>query len=188
MKHIKIRGFTVPELLITLGVIAIVLSTAVPSLSATIKNNRLATELNRVVADIHFARSEAAKRDVRVILCRSANPNASTPACSGSTQVWTTGYIIYADDGNHANSWYDNGSDILLRRSQPATSSLSLRTNTVWNNYLEFNPNGTTHESGEAVMSICDDRGSDYGRQITVARTGIPRMYSGSIGDCSPDG
>jgi type IV fimbrial biogenesis protein FimT len=187
MKHIKIRGFTLPEMLITLGVVAIILSTAVPSLSSTIKDNRLATQLNRVVADIHFARSEAAKRDVRVIMCRSANPNAATPTCSGSTKVWTTGYIIYADNGNYANSWYDNGSDILLRRSQPVTSGLNLRTNSVWNNYLEFNPNGSTHEGGEAVMAICDDRGSDHGRRINVALTGIPKMYSGNIGDCSPD-
>jgi type IV fimbrial biogenesis protein FimT len=186
MKHIKIRGFTVPELVITMGVVAIVLSTAVPSLSSSIKDNRLATQLNRVVADIHFARSEAVKRDVRVIMCRSANPHATAPTCSGTTKVWTTGYIIYADNGNYANSWYDSGSDILLRRSEPAGSGLNLRTNTVWNNYLEFNPSGTTNESGEAIMSICDDRGSDHGRKITVARTGIPRMYSGSIGTCTP--
>ena len=75
MKQKACRGFTIPEGIITLGVAAIILSTAVPGVSNTIKNNRLATRVNDVITDIHFARSEAAKRNVRVILCRSKNPN-----------------------------------------------------------------------------------------------------------------
>ena len=83
MRQKTSRGFTIPELIITMGVAAIILSTAVPSVSTTIKNNRLATQVNHIITDLHFARSEAAKRDVRVILCRSSNPNASSPSCMG---------------------------------------------------------------------------------------------------------
>ena len=89
MRQKTIRGFTIPELIITLGVAAIILSTAVPSVSTTIKDNRLATRVNDIITDIHFARSEATKRDVRVILCRSSNPNASTPTCNvGSARLY----------------------------------------------------------------------------------------------------
>jgi len=175
-----------PELMITLGIVAIVLSTAVPSISSTIKNNRLTGELNSVVADIHYARSEAAKRDVRVILCRSENPNYNNPTCSGDTKVWTSGYIVFADDGNNTNDDYDNGVDTLLRRGQAASAEVRLRTNWTWNRNLEFNPNGSTNEGGVAYMSICDDRGSDYGKQIMVARSGIPKMYSKNINTCFP--
>lgn len=180
------QGFTLPELIITLGIVAIILSTAVPSISSTIKNNRLTGQLNSVVADLHFARSEAVKRDVRVILCRSSNPNATNPTCSGTNQLWSSGYIIFADDGNNTNNWYNAGTDILLRRGQKAADGVRLRTNPVWNHYLEFNPNGSTNEAGTAYMSICDDRGKDYGKQIMVALNGIPKMYSGSIDTCSP--
>jgi type IV fimbrial biogenesis protein FimT len=119
MRQKTCSGFTLPEVIITLGVAAIILSTAVPGLSNTIKDNRLATRVNDVITDIHFARSEAAKRDVRVILCRSKNPNASTPQCNIDTPteyIWTWGYLIFADNGNAANSVYNAGSDILLRR------------------------------------------------------------------------
>ena len=186
MKQCKDRGFTMPELIITLGIVAIVLSTAVPSISTTIRNSRLASHLNSVVADIHYARSEAAKRGVRVIMCRSANPNFNNPTCSGSEKVWTTGYIIFADDGNNANSVYNNGVDTLLRRGQEASSSVKLRTNWTWNNNLEFNPSGSTNEGGIALMSICDSRGSEYGKQIMVALNGIPKMYSNNIPSCFP--
>jgi type IV fimbrial biogenesis protein FimT len=177
-------------MIITLGVAAIILTTAVPSVSTTIKDNRLATRVNDVITDIHFARSEAAKRNVRVILCRSKNPNASSPTCSTDSTdnyTWTWGYLIFADDGTATNSVYNAGSDILLRRGQPAPSGVKLRTSSAWNKNLEFNSNGSTNEGGvSARMSICDDRGKDDGRQIVVAPSGIPKLYSDNISTCTP--
>ena len=183
----KFRGFTLPELMITMGVIAIVLSTAVPSVTSMIKNNRLATQLNSVVTHIHVARAEAAKRDVRVILCRSASPNATSPSCGGNTQIWESGYIVFADDGNYSNKVYDAGTDTLLIRGQPAISGIKMRTNGPWDNRLEFNSDGTTNENGfTALMVLCDSRHETHGRQILVAPNGIPRMSTENITDCDP--
>jgi type IV fimbrial biogenesis protein FimT len=183
------RGFTLPEILIALGVISILLTLAVPGISSTIKENRLAATLNSIVTDIHFARSEAVKRDVRVILCRSRDPNLPVPTCSGEDRTWTSGYIIFADDGNYTNDVFDNGTDTLLRRGQPVTSGIRLRTNAIWNRNLEFDPDGSTNENNKmARMSICDDRGTDRGRQIEVAPSGIPKMYAKNINSCTnPD-
>jgi len=189
MKHCsKSRGFTLPEILITMGIIAIVLTTAVPSVSHMIKDNRMANQLNSVVLHLHMARAEAAKRDVRVILCRSSAPNAATPSCSGSDGIWTEGYLVFADDGNYSNNWYDAGTDTLLFRGQPATSGVKMRTNTTWNHYLEFNPGGSTNEGGSlAIMSLCDDRGTDNGREIQVPANGMPRLYANNLDSCYPE-
>jgi type IV fimbrial biogenesis protein FimT len=181
----KSGGFTLPELVITMGIIAIVLTTAVPSVSSMIKDNRLATQLNSIVTHIHVARAEAVKRDVRVIMCRSSSPNATTPSCGGSEKVWTDGYIVFADDGNYSNNWYDSGTDTLLLRGQPAASGVTILTSSSWDHYLEFNSDGSINDDAVAVMSLCDDRKSDNGRQIQVALSGVPRMLSGSI-DCTP--
>ena len=188
MKQYKnTRGFTLPELMITLGVIAIVLSTAVPGISSMLKDNSLANQLNSVVTDLHYARAEAAKRDVRVILCRSASPNATTPSCGGDTKIWESGYIIFADDGNNSNSVFNSATDTLLIRGQPATSGVRMRTNWTWNNNLQFNPDGSTNESGStAVMAVCDDRGIENGRTIQVGANGVPRMYADNIATCYP--
>ena len=181
------RGFTLPEILITMGIVAIVLSTAVPGIGHMVKDNRLATQLNSIVTHVHMARAEAAKRDVRVIICRSNSPNASNPVCSGAEKVWTTGYIIFADDGNYSNNTYNAGTDTLLFRGQPATTGVKLNTSWSWNKNLEFNPDGSTNEGGAiAIMSLCDDRGTDYGRQIQISPNGISRMIAGNIPSCYP--
>ncbi|MCG6899321.1 MAG: GspH/FimT family pseudopilin [Gammaproteobacteria bacterium] len=183
----KSRGFTLPEIMITMGVIAIVLSTAVPSVNSVIKNNRLATQLNSVVTHIHMARAEAVKRNVRVILCRSASPNATSPTCGGDTKIWESGYIVFADDGNNSNNVYNAATDTLLARGQPAVPGVKMRTNSTWNNNLEFKPDGSTNEGGGiALMSFCDDRGNTHGRQIRVAANGVPRMYAENINSCYP--
>jgi len=187
MHYKNSSGFTLPEIIITLGIIAIILSLAVPGISSMVKDNRLATQLNRIVADIHFARSEAAKRDVRVIICRSAAPTASSPTCSGTTQIWDSGYIVFADDGNYSNNVFNNGTDTLLRRGQAALPGVRMRTSWSWNNNLEINPNGSTNEGGAtAIMSLCDDRGSKQGRQIQVTANGIPKLFADNISTCTP--
>jgi type IV fimbrial biogenesis protein FimT len=188
MRQKNIRGFTIPEVIITLGVAAIILTTAVPSVSNTIKDNRLATQVNQIITDIHFARSEAAKRDVRVILCRR-DTSASTPKCgndSTNLYTWTDGYLIFADGDNAANYTYESSHDILLRLGQSAPSGVRIHTNSTWNKNLEFNPNGSIHEGGIAMMSLCDDRGKEEGRQISVSLSGIPTMYSDNISTCTP--
>lgn len=191
MRQKNIRGFTLPEVIITLGIAAIILTTAVPSVSNSIKDNRLAAQVNQIIIDIHFARSEAVKRNLRVILCRSTAPNASSPSCNVSTALennytWTGGYLIFADGGPAPDGIYNAGTDILLRRGQPAVSDVKMRTNDNWNRNLEFNPNGSLHEGGVGIMSICDNRGAEEGRQIVVSPSGIPNLYSDNISTCKP--
>ncbi len=183
-KHSKSNGYTLPELLITVSVIAIMLSVAAPNLSNMVRDNRLVTELNLVMTNIHLARNEAAKRDVRVILCRSANPNLSVPTCGGSDNNWSTGYLMFT--GEDGNNTYQAGTDTLIRIGQPTEDGVRLRTASTWNNNLEINPNGTLNEGGTAIMALCDDRGNSNGRQITIPLSGIPRMYAINTEDCIP--
>jgi hypothetical protein len=63
---------------------------------------------------------------------------------------------------------------------------VKLRTNSNWNNNLEFNPSGSTNEDATAIMSICDDRLEAQGRQIQVMANGIPKLFADNISDCDP--
>jgi type IV fimbrial biogenesis protein FimT len=178
------RGFTIIELMVTLGVVAILIAVAVPSFSSMVKGNRLSTQVNMVMADIHLARSESVKRGVRVIMCRSASPNITTPTCSGNTQDWSTGYLVFT--GEDGNNTYQAGTDTLIRRGQPAQDGVDLHTTATWDNNLEINPNGTLNEDGTAIMAVCDDRNEAHGKQITIPLSGVPRMKSSNISSCDP--
>ncbi len=182
----RCAGFTVVEIMITLVIIAVILSAAVPSVTFIIKNNRLVTQANEIMAVIHFARSEAVKRAVDVIICRSADPDATTPVCGGTAKVWTSGYLVFADDGNYTNKVYDAGSDILLQRGQVSAPGVTLQTNTVWDSYISYSFTGFAETAGvTAVMSVCDDRGPEHGKEIRILPSGIPMVSDLSSASCT---
>jgi len=176
-------GFTLIELIVAVGVAGIVMGIAIPSFQSSIKNNRITSETNRLVSDIQLARSEAMKRNTRVILCRSATPTAATPTCSGTANTWSTGWLVFAS--GDANNTYESTTDTLLKVAQPVAGSITIRTNNTSNNNLEFNADASTNEIGStARFSICDERGINYGKQLDVPPVGRPRLKS-AVSSCT---
>lgn len=170
-----------------LAVAAVLLTMGVPAMTHFIKSNRLKGEAYDLLGEIQFARSEAARRRVRVILCRSPNPQADPPQCGGTDNTWTTGWLVFAS--GDTNNTYEDGTDTLLRRAGPAPGKVTVITNSTSNRNLEYNPDGTTNESGgTARFAVCDDRGGGYGRQFNVPPHGRPRVVKGTSGspvDCT---
>lgn len=171
-------GISVVELVVSLAVVAILATTGVPAFSSFIQTNRISESAFDLLGTINLARTEAVNRRTRVVLCRSANPTAGTPSCGGSEHVWTTGWLVFASgDGNNT---YEVGTDTLLGIGLVHSSSLTVITNSVSNNNLEYNPDGTTNESGgTARFAVCDKRGGAFGRQINVPPHGRPKFVKG---------
>ena len=72
-------GFTLVELAITLAVLAIIVTLAVPAFTSLINGNRLTAQANELVADLQSARMEAVKRNRPVTVC----PSTDNATCSG---------------------------------------------------------------------------------------------------------
>lgn len=86
----RIRGFTLVELMITIAVVAILLVVGVPSYSYVTANVRMSNELSALLGDIQYARSEAEKEGVNVVICASSNQKTC------NTSAWQNGWIIYS--------------------------------------------------------------------------------------------
>ena len=175
----KYSGFTLLELLTTVAVVSIVLSLGVPNFQSFVKNNRLRTQTNLLVLDINYARSEAIKRGEKLVLCRSINTQNVNPTCSGTAKSWSAGWLLFVS--NDANNSYDSGTDILLKRTELSSPGITFTSNSEATLSLLFNGDGSKSGTAEARFAICDDRGTAYGRVLTVTNTGRAGLSSGSV-------
>ncbi|WP_376693791.1 GspH/FimT family pseudopilin [Wenzhouxiangella sp. EGI_FJ10409] len=96
MKYQSNRGFTVLELMITVTVLVILATVALPNMRSTIQNNRMTAQVNGFLTAFQLARSEAVKRGEPVSICASDDSSS----CSGS---WEDGWIVFVD-GNAVGS------------------------------------------------------------------------------------
>ena len=162
-------GFTLIEALITVALLSVLLGVGIPSLTTLVRDNALVTETNHLIGDLNQARSEALKSSSRVILCRTANPNAVTPSCGGSNNVWETGWLVFEDaDGN---TTYDSGTDRLIKVGNVASGDVTVRANTAADTMI-ITANGASGESAVARFAICDSRGAANGREVNVSLVG----------------
>lgn len=118
-----IGGYTLMEVRVVMMIIGIATAFAMPSMSRVLASGRVSSNANELIASLEYARAEALGRNTLVVVCRSADPRAPTPACSTAAvgaigaDDWATGWIVYAKpQGTMAVSDYLAASDELLRR------------------------------------------------------------------------
>jgi type IV fimbrial biogenesis protein FimT len=184
-----ISGVTLVELLVTIAVLAVLASVAVPSLTTVLQNNAITANANALVTGFAVARSEALKREIPVTICRTDAPNAATPDC-GAGDGWQEGWVVFADaDGDGV---FDGGEVALIRETGMSSSSIRIVVDSgdaPLDESLTYLPTGfadfpTSVEGGRNLL-FCDARESDAAaRVINVSQTGRTRIrVLNDIGD-----
>lgn len=188
----SIRGFTLIELLAVVSVGGLILAIAVPNLRTFIQNKRIATAATDFFLAVNTARSEAAKRARQVVMCRSANPGATTPACGGTSLVWTDGWIMFNDcdtdgtpDINPADTVCSGGTpESILQVSTGAPEDVTIKSNATGDSSLTFRGDGSLG-TPEVKYAVCDGRGEQYGQLMTIAPVGQASMCSLKDASCN---
>ncbi len=121
-------GFTLVELMITVSIVGILASFAIPSFNEMIANNRLSALSNDLITDLYTARSEAIKKNIPVTICSSTDQ----ASCANSTN-WGTGWIIFKDVGVPG---VVDGVDEILFIHQPPNNRLTLTSDRAFGRFL----------------------------------------------------
>jgi type IV fimbrial biogenesis protein FimT len=101
-------GFSITELMVVLAIVAILLGIGVPSYRYITNSYRMSAEVNGLLGDLQYARSEAIKEGQTVTTCVSTNG----ATCAGGANVnWANGWIVFADP--NANVTVDGGETVL---------------------------------------------------------------------------
>jgi len=193
MKRLQQTGMTLVELMVTLGVVAILATVAAPSLQSMIERNQLQALTNNMVSNLYYARSEAAKRGFNVTLCAS---DATQNACDTSATSFANGWIIFTDYDSNATltsptTKFDTNGDGLLDESEQIlfvgeapNNRFLLKSNGTPDTSISYKPTGqTSPRSFSLIISNPDE--TQYLSRIYFNTTGRVRSCMITTGtDC----
>ncbi|MEM7612990.1 MAG: GspH/FimT family protein [Pseudomonadota bacterium] len=162
------EGFSLIELLAVLAIVAVVAALGAPPLGDWLAEQRMRADLAALARDFHFARHEAAKRNVTVSLCASND----AVSCSGS-RTWSAGWIVFANlDGDRPAS-RDQGEPLLVVRQQTAR-------NRIVSNRADFQLRGDLRRATNGTVLACHTKRRIAPRALVISYTGRPRSVRGN--------
>ena len=161
-------GFTLIELMVTLAVLAIILTIGVPSFRTLIESNRVTSQANTFLSAVNLARTEAIKRGSQVALLAEAGGFANGYCVAVGTYA-DCGAAEAADDVIRA---FEEPGALVLRDGGLTSVAFDGRgfrsaPGAGVNVQIEFEPQSCT--AGEQRM-----------RQLTVARAGRASVTQGA--------
>ena len=159
-----LAGYSLYELMVTLGLAAIVLSVGIPSFGGLVADHRLRTEANALFHAIHLARKESIVRRRVVTICSSID----AVSCLGSTD-WSTGWIVFANDGMQ-NTEQRHALEALIMTHKVGANTV-IRTNRK-----VFSLRSTRLRATNGTLVLCDQNKAAEARALVVSYTGRPRV------------
>jgi len=165
----QVKGFTLVELMVALAILAILVMAAAPTFNATLKRNRIESQLKDLSSHVKLARSEAISRSRTVTMCRSSDQTTcSTAAPVGN---WSIGWITFLDINGNATIDAD---DIVLRVHEGLGRNILTVSdaNPIPGNVgdIQFTRNGV---NTRVTFQMCEDGGDNtMARALIMELTG----------------
>jgi type IV fimbrial biogenesis protein FimT len=178
------RGFTLIELMVTVGLVALLMSAVIPNMRVFLRNDQLTDGVNDMLHSIQVARTEAIKRqNGNVVVCGTAAPTAADAAMTCDYATFKGWFVFQDTNGN----WQHDANEPVIERHGLLDTNVTVRTDAN-GRIVSFSPTGFANPAGvKAPMKtlvICDSRGvqqvgnSATARALFVTTTGRARISS----------
>ena len=154
-------GLTALELLVSLAILGILVSVAVPTYRNFVLEQRIRAASNALQLDLLAARSEAVQRNAQVVAC----PGRTASGCA-ATSDWAGGWIVFRDA--NGDSAHQDGEVIV--RVGPRIDQVAIRSSRG-RREIRFFPNGSAPGSN-VTISLCGLAGSRHARKLVISNIG----------------
>ena len=164
MHRDRVFGYSLFELLVTIGIAVLVLSLGLPSFGSLVAEHRLRVEVDALFHAMHLARKESIMRRRVVTLCPSRDGLSCVPG-----DDWSHGWIMFVNLDRDLPAARDPGEPVL--RAHAASSH-----NQVFANRQSFSFRATQLRATNGTLLFCDKARRAAPRALVVSHTGRARV------------
>ncbi len=162
-------GFTIPELMATLVILALLVMIAMPRFTDAVEKNSIRAKIKEMRISLTEARNRATTLRLDVTACGSSNGTS----CDGS--AWHLGWLAWADKDK--DSTLDADEIFMVRSSFGDLSTVIASANTI-----TFDRTGAA--SAALEMRICpQSKKAAFARGLVVQASGVVRYSRDSNND-----
>lgn len=172
----SIKGFTLIELMISVSLVSILTSIAIPNFNEFMSRMRVDNEIYQLQRLLLIARNSAINTNQNVTVCPiDVNSNCSTD--------WQKNIIVFIDTNND-NTYSPDLNEVIIRRKTSVKINDRLQYG-LRRSRIKFAPTGrTTGWGSNGTLKYCPQGLPEFSRAIVIATSG--RFYSST--DIDNDG
>ena len=160
------KGFTLLELMVTVGIVAIVAAIAFANSGDMLARDRAESHLQELKRQLMFARAKATSADAIVIICPLSSGN-----CTNNWQSNTVSVFV-DENGNDA---FDNG-DTMLREMEAIRTGDALAFS--GGDKVTYDATGRIGNNESGDFTYCPSMGDNTERTLTLTQSGTA-LYRG---------
>ncbi|MGB5491966.1 MAG: GspH/FimT family pseudopilin [Woeseiaceae bacterium] len=157
-------GYSLYELLLTMTLIAALMTLGIPSFEAILARQRQQVEVNALFHAVHLARKESIMRRKVVSICPSQDGAQCLPG-----RDWSAGWLMFENRDRDSPPRIDPGEPVLRRHRVADNIVISA-------NRRGFTLRSTFLRATNGTLVICDRANRIRPKALVVSYTGRPRV------------